>query len=60
MKCIFCGKEIKSNASNSCWPIYTDVSVRCCNNCNMSKIIPARFAMMKKEVELQGIQGKEV
>lgn len=45
MKCVFCGKEIKENSGywgNSCWPIYEDEKVRCCDGCNRYIVFPAR------------------
>lgn len=51
MKCVFCGKEIKQDKDywgNSCWPIYDDEKVRCCNRCNLKIVIPARIADYEK------------
>ena len=41
-KCVFCGKE-HEGYGNSCWPIYNDEKVRCCDNCNRYIIIPERL-----------------
>lgn len=51
MKCVFCGKEIKQDKDywgNSCWPIYDDEKIRCCNKCNFTIVIPARIADYEK------------
>ena len=41
-KCVFCGKE-HEGYGNSCWPIYNDESIRCCDNCNMYIVVPERI-----------------
>ena len=41
-KCVFCGKE-REGYGNSCWPIYNDEKVRCCDNCNRYIVIPERI-----------------
>lgn len=51
MKCVFCGKEIKSGWGNSCRPIYNDEKIRCCNGCNYYVVIPARIEQIKEEAK---------
>ena len=53
MKCCICGTEIKGHG-NTPHPIGWDVygeDDRCCDECNMSLVIPSRIAMMAKEAE---------
>ena len=55
-KCVFCGKE-HEGYGNSCWPIYNDEKVRCCDGCNRYIVVPERIkidelaAEMRREVE---------
>ena len=46
MKCSICKKEIVKepngwDSGNNAWPINDG---RCCNDCNLTKVIPARLA----------------
>lgn len=50
MKCHFCGKEIEG-MGNSCRGLIDDTSIRCCDECNMKIIIPARFYSMMRAKE---------
>ena len=45
-KCVFCGKE-HEGYGNSCWPIYNDEKVRCCDNCNRYIVVPERIKKLK-------------
>ena len=59
MKCVFCGKEIKETSGywgNSCWPIYEDEKVRCCDGCNRYIVFPARVAESKQQQILEDNQ----
>ena len=42
MKCSICSEEIKGHGNNA-EPINDG---RCCDKCNMDKVIPARIAMI--------------
>lgn len=44
-KCCICGKEVEEYGNNS-WPIKEG---RCCNECNLNKVLPARIEMLRKE-----------
>ena len=44
-KCCICGKEVEEYGNNP-WPIKEG---RCCNECNLSKVLPARIEMLRKE-----------
>lgn len=48
-KCVFCGKE-HEGYGNSCWPIYNDEKVRCCDNCNRYIVVPERVMQAQKSV----------
>jgi len=43
--CCFCGEEINGWGNNAL-PLKED---RCCDECNISKVIPERMAKLKKE-----------
>tara|TARA_Y100000310_G_scaffold338715_1_gene429211 strand:+ start:1654 stop:1806 length:153 start_codon:yes stop_codon:yes gene_type:complete len=50
MKCCLCGKEIEVEVNgwsegNNAEPLKDG---RCCNDCNASKVIPARLEKMRK------------
>lgn len=47
MKCVICGKEIKTifDGNN---PDPIAVSGRCCSDCNYAVVIPARMARLAK------------
>jgi len=49
-KCSFCGKTYE-NYGNDPWPLAPKYAsnMRCCDACNMSKVIPARLKLMKGE-----------
>jgi len=40
--CCICGKKYTGYGNNS-WPVNNDESARCCDECNWTKIIPARL-----------------
>ena len=46
MKCCICGKKVEG-WGNSPWPVSTEKEARCCDKCNMDKVIPARMKMLK-------------
>lgn len=51
--CCFCGIKIGTRNSHNAWPL--DSIGRCCNDCNASKVIPARITLadkVEKEKEL--------
>lgn len=41
-KCIFCGKE-KEGYGNNPFPLATLKDGKCCDNCNLNKVLPARL-----------------
>lgn len=43
--CVFCGKK-KTGWGNSCWPIINNENSRCCDKCNLHRVIPARLASL--------------
>lgn len=49
MKCCLCGKEIRDYGHNP-WPLSDNVEDRCCDLCNMLKVIPARIIKSKEQV----------
>lgn len=42
IKCCICGKEIVGYGNNP-WPINDDENARCCDECNINTVLPARF-----------------
>ena len=44
-RCCLCGK-IFTGFGNNPWPISLDPNDRCCDECNMNKVIPARLELM--------------
>lgn len=49
--CCLCGRPIGDLFGNNPWPLVKDENARCCNECNMSKVIPARIELIKKHSE---------
>jgi DNA-directed RNA polymerase subunit RPC12/RpoP len=45
MKCIICGKEFEGYGNNP-WPV--KAKGRCCDECNLNFVIPARLKMVKR------------
>lgn len=45
--CVICGKTIKGEWGNNPRPIKKDG--KCCDSCNMTKVIPARIFGVKNE-----------
>lgn len=41
--CCFCGKECENEFGNNPYPVNKDENARCCNDCNMSIVLPARI-----------------
>lgn len=41
--CCFCGKECENEFGNNPYPVNKDENARCCNDCNMSVVLPARI-----------------
>lgn len=49
-RCCLCGKE-KEGYGNNPWPLGDESKgERCCDNCNLFKVIPARLQMSRDEV----------
>lgn len=40
--CCICGKEIEGYGNNP-WPVTKKQTDKCCDNCNITKVIPARM-----------------
>lgn len=53
-KCCVCGAKILDYGNNP-YPVVDDEDARCCDQCNMEYVIPARIAMIiqEREKELQ-------
>ena len=45
MKCCLCGKEIKGYGNNP-QPLNDSPKARCCDKCNIIKVIPARLSII--------------
>jgi hypothetical protein len=45
IKCCICGK-IFIGYGNNPWPVVRDEDARCCDECNWTKVIPARLKAM--------------
>lgn len=41
--CCLCGKECENEYGNNPYPIDKDKTHRCCNKCNLEKVIPRRI-----------------
>ena len=46
IKCCICGKEINGYGNNP-WPVDDNENARCCDDCNTTKVIPARIIGLK-------------
>ena len=56
MKCVICGKEISNPygftlVGNNPYPV-SDHG-RCCDDCNMQRVIPARYAIIAEDKPAQ-------
>ena len=40
--CAICGRKIKGSG-NSCWPVFDEEKYRCCDECNMTVVVPERI-----------------
>lgn len=49
--CCLCDKEFEGYGNNP-YPISTNENDTCCNDCNMSVVIPARMEMLAHKFEL--------
>ena len=47
IKCCICGKEFVGWGNNP-YPVNNDPDARCCDDCNMNSVIPARIAVLKR------------
>lgn len=50
MKCCICGKEIKGYGNNPYLVVKKD-GKKCCDECNITKVIPARIELIKIKKE---------
>ena len=44
-RCCLCGKEFEGWGNNP-WPLALNEEERCCDECNDTKVIPARLRLM--------------
>lgn len=44
IRCSICGKEIDERENNNAFPF----KGRCCNECNITKVVPIRYALSQK------------
>ena len=49
--CCLCGKKVTGSFGNNPWPLSNDINERCCDACNMTKIIPARLGIIQANRE---------
>jgi len=47
-KCCLCGNKYEGYGNNP-WPISLDEEDRCCDMCNVTKVIPARIDLMHRK-----------
>lgn len=45
--CAICGHKF-SGYGNSCYPVLSSANLLCCDQCNISRVIPARFVLTKR------------
>lgn len=48
VKCCICGKYI-NGYSNNPWPINNEENARCCDDCNINVVVPARIKKILKD-----------
>lgn len=60
MKCCFCGKEIKEPHTNNPWPVNQEEDARCCNECNINIVIPARCKEIQENSDSENEQGTTI
>lgn len=52
--CCFCRVRMVEPYTNNPWPASTDPQDRCCDDCNITQVIPARLAgFFQKSVDQQ-------
>lgn len=49
LKCCLCGKKVVGYGNNP-WPLVKDIKSRCCDQCNTTKVVPARISEHFKQV----------
>lgn len=49
--CCICGKPLGSLWGNNPWPVIKIENARCCDECNINTVIPARIKAMAKNKE---------
>ncbi len=47
MKCCICGKEFEGYG-NSPYPVNKNTEARCCSECNINVVIPARIERLRE------------
>lgn len=45
--CVLCGKTFRGWGNNP-WPLSDDEDAVCCDECNGTRVIPARLAQMRR------------
>ena len=58
MKCCFCGKDA-GKYGNDPWTIYRGKKKRCCDECNLTYVIPARLDARAVVTKIQGAMKEE-
>lgn len=49
--CCLCGKKIGRKQAHNPWPLIEDARKRCCTECNITKVLPARHKKAKMRIE---------
>ena len=53
MRCAICGKEMNNEFGNNPWPVRTNEEDRCCDECNMSFVLPYRIMLLGTSQEVK-------
>lgn len=46
--CCLCGAEVKDSYGNNPYPLNKSLDDRCCDRCNVTKVIPARLVLIER------------
>lgn len=52
-KCCICGQGFEPKQGNNPYPVVKEPDSRCCNECHLKYVIPARIAEFKKQEALK-------
>lgn len=55
--CCLCGQKIDRRQAHNPWPLNEKTSARCCNECNRTKVLPARERYRRWAQEAEGINN---